>query len=116
MIKRTFEKILSIPNKVRCKTDIHFTLKELEVAMKLLKNKQSPGDDKLPNKLFIHARKDMEESLLKIISTFYNKAETPSNWKSIVIKMLFKGKGKRAFLKNWRGIFLTVALSKLFKE
>ena len=58
----------------------------------------------------------MKESLLKIINTFYNKAEIPSNWKPIVIKMLFKGKGKRALLKNWRGIFLTVALSKLFER
>ena len=84
----------------------------LEVAMKFLKNIKSPGDDKLPNELFIHAGKDLKESLLRIINTFYKKAEIPSNWKSIVIKMLFKGKGKKVLLKNWRGIFLTVALSK----
>ena len=70
------------------------------MAMKFLKNKKSPGDDKLPNKFLIHAGKDMKESLLKIINTFYNKAEIPSNWKSIVIKMLFKGKGKKALLKK----------------
>ena len=36
--------------------------------------------------------------------------------KILPFQMLFKGKGKKVLLNNWRGIFLTVALSKLFER
>ena len=68
------------------------------------------------NETFIHAGDDLRISILKMINHVFAKTTVPSEWRTIIIKMLLKGKGKRNQLKHWRGIFLTVTICTLFEK
>ena len=115
-IEKTFEKLISIQGQKRYATDCPFSLGELEKAIKSFKKKKSPGMDNFVNEIFMHAGDDLRISVLKMINHVFVKTTVPGEWRTIIIKMIFRGKGKRNQLKNWRGIFLTVTICKLFEK
>ena len=46
----------------------------------------------------------------------FKKGQAPTKWKTLIIKTMYKRKGNRRQLKNWRGIFLTLSISKIFEK
>ena len=92
-----------------------FTLKELKGVVARLKNNKCPGVDGFPAELFKHAG----DGVLKSLLTMYNKVkiskEIPEQWNLVKITTMYKNKGSKKQLKFYRGIFLTIVVSKIFE-
>ena len=54
--------------------------------------------------------------MLTIFNISFENGIIPKKWKKIIVKTLYKKKGNRRLLKNWRGIFLTSSISKIFEK
>ena len=93
-----------------------FTLKELKLIVLRLKNKKCPGVDGFPAELFKFAGDGVLKSLLTVFNKVKTTRETPEQWNLVRIATLYKKKGSKKELKNYRGIFLTVVISKIFEN
>ena len=93
----------------------NFTLEELKKVVAKLKNGKSPGLDGYPAELFKYAGKGVLEALLKIFNMIKQSKEIPEQWDLVKIVTIYKQKGSKKRLKFYRGIFLTVVVSKIFE-
>ena len=93
-----------------------FTLKELRKIVLRLKNNKCPGVDRFPAELFKLAGDGVLKSLLTIFNKVKSNRETPEQWNFVRIATIYKQKGSKKQLKNYRGIFLTVVVSKIFES
>ena len=53
--------------------------------------------------------------MLEMFNLIKEKREVPDQWNRMMIVTIFKQKGSKKMLKNYRGIFLTVIISKIFE-
>ena len=86
------------------------------MALNNLKLKKIPGYDNICNEIYVNFGNGLKESLLQIINIAFGRGTTPKAWKKLMVKTLYKRKGNRRELKNWRGIFLSVGISKILKK
>ena len=93
-----------------------FTMEELKEAITKLKKGTSPGKDGMLVEIFIRAGKKMLEPLLEIFNMIKITKLIPEQWRDVLITMIYKNKGSQLDLVNFRGIFLTLVISKLFER
>ena len=93
-----------------------FTMEELIHAISKLKKGKSPGPDELPAELFINAGKGILEELLKVLNKIKKSKEIPDQWNWVDITTIYKNKGSKKELVNYRGIFLTIIVKKIFEN
>ncbi|KAK2578452.1 hypothetical protein KPH14_012258, partial [Odynerus spinipes] len=91
--------------------DIEMT--ELNIVLKRLKVKKTPGPDGITNEFYKYLPENMKEVLLKIMNKAINTEEIPSSWETSNTIMLFK-KGNKHDPNNYRGITLANSITKLF--
>ncbi|MCH2405851.1 MAG: reverse transcriptase family protein [Nitrosopumilus sp.] len=92
-----------------------FTTAELKQVIRKLKRGKSPGVDGLPAELFIEAGEGLLNSLLTIMNVVKRSKQIPDEWNAVKIVTIYKSKGSKKELINYRGIFLTVVVSKIFE-
>ena len=56
------------------------------------------------------------QPLLQVLNIIKVKREIPETWRRVLITMIYKNKGSRLNLEKYRGIFLTVIVSKVFER
>ena len=93
-----------------------FTMKELKRAIAKLKRGKSPGRDGLPAEIFINAGEGLLNSLLEVYHKVKSSKEMPSQWDQVSITTIYKNKGSKKELVNYRGIFLTLIVTKIFEN
>ena len=93
--------------------DKPFTVKEVESALKQLKQNEAAGLDLLLNEFFIHGKKTLIPILTKLFNNIFACGYFPSTWSDGLILPLHK-KGSVDNVENYRGITLLLTLSKLF--
>ena len=93
-----------------------FEMKELGKVLKSLKTKKSPGIDFISNGIYTSSGYEFKQSVLKAINKIFTTGQTPRDWKKIIVRTIYKKKGNRKVIKNWRGIFLTVSISKIYEK
>ena len=54
--------------------------------------------------------------LLQVLNIIREKSKIPESWRRVLITMIFKNKGSHRDLEKYRGIFLTVIVSKIFER
>jgi Reverse transcriptase (RNA-dependent DNA polymerase) len=86
------------------------------MAIKKLKNKKSPGPDKITNENI----KAMAPVLLPHIKSFFNlcveKGKVPNGWMVSDMKLLYKQKGDRDDVNSYRGIAVSNSLLNLLER
>ena len=95
--------------------EVKFTSNGLVKVIKTLSKKKAPGPDGLPSEIFINAGYE----LISAITTVFNNIKrdgVPKQWNKVHIKTLYKNKGSKKELENYRGIFLSQAFSKLMEK
>ena len=92
-----------------------FTLDEVLEVRNKLKEDKSAGYDRHTPTLFTRAGSGMMNSLMKLFNTFKKNRETPEQWNMMKIVVIYKNKGSKSMLKNYRGIFLALIISKMFE-
>ena len=93
-----------------------FTLEELINAIRKLKKKKAPGPDDVIGEFLIEAGDGMILPLLDIFNQVKNSKHPPQQWNSVIITIIYKNKGSRKQLVNYRGIFLASVVSKVFER
>ena len=87
---------------------------EEEYLKKNLKAKKACGRDLFPPEIFIRGGGRLDKLLLSMFENIKNGEIIPHQWTQVLISTLYKNKGKRKQLVNYRGIFLKQILSKMF--
>ena len=91
-------------------------LEELLLALNKCKKNKAPGEDGLAYEFF----KGLPENWLYYIVFMFNKVMilqmTPDEWSNIIIKMLYKNKGDKMNLDNYRPLALANCLAKIFTQ
>ena len=86
-----------------------------KIANSLSKNK-APGPDGLPAEIFIYAGPELIAAIASIFDGIIKSGTIPTQWNKVHIKTLYKNKGSKKDLENYRGVFLTQTSSKLFEK
>ena len=89
---------------------------EIEKAISQLKRNQALDPEKMKTELFIEAGKSFRKSLKFMFNSIKIQKQVPTNWNKIIVSTFYKRKGSRRKLSNYRGIFLTLIVTKIFEH
>ena len=82
------------------------TLGEIKVAMEGLSSNKSPGNDGLTTEFYRFFWAEIGPILLQVFNKIFERGELTRVMKSGVITLIYKDKGDKTLLKNWRPISL----------
>ena len=88
-------------------------MEELQKAINQLCNGKSPGADGLPAELFKSGGPILHHALLNLVHKIWSEECTPGDFKSSTVIPLYKGKGDKKSVDNYRGISLLSCAGKL---
>ena len=91
------------------------TLREIEEAIKTLKNGKAPGPDMLGPEMFKADSKYSANTLMRLFESIWRCKKVPADWKKGIIVKIPK-KGKRTDCNNWRGITLLSVPGKILAK
>ena len=90
-----------------------FTLTELNRAMKKLKMRKAPGQDKLHNEMLVNLDDSGRRVLLSLINMTFDTGYIPKVWKNAVISPILKKDKPQEDLNSYRPISITSCLGKI---
>ena len=93
-----------------------FSDKEMESVLASLKEDSSAGVDRYPPKLFTKAGAGVVRSIKLLCNRIKELKDVPEQWNLVKITTIYKKKGSKKVLKYYRGIFLTIVISKIFEK
>ena len=93
-----------------------FTDEEMETALMTLKEDSSAGVDRYPPKLFKKAGSGVVMSLKQMCNKIKQSKDIPEQWELVRFVPIYKQKGSKKKLKYYRGIFLSIIISKVFEK
>ena len=93
-----------------------FSMDEMEKAMREMKDRTSPDYFGIHTEIITKAGIGVTGPLLDMFNTIKARKVIPEEWRRVLITMIYKNKGSRHDLEKYRGIFLTVVVSKLFEK
>ena len=93
-----------------------FTIEEVRKVIKTLKNKKSPGLDGITNEILKYAGEGLLQEMVMVLNNIKNNTRSPDQWNKVLITAIFKNKGSRRQLVNYRGIFISSCISKLCEK
>ena len=93
-----------------------FTLPEVMQVIEELKRGKTPGYDGINAELLLEAGEGLLVPLVKIFNVIRVSKAIPKQWNNVLISLIYKNKGSKKELVNYRGIFLTVVVSKVFES
>ncbi|KAJ1172588.1 hypothetical protein NDU88_004433 [Pleurodeles waltl] len=86
--------------------NVPFTLEELHLAATTSKRGKTPGSDCLPVELYVELWDLIGPDLLDLYGEVVGKGSMPQSLRESMITLLYKQKGEKEDLKNWRPISL----------
>ena len=93
-----------------------FTMEELIAVIKDLRRGKTPGYDGINAEFLLEAGDGILKPLLQIFNVIRVSKVIPKQWNNVLISLIYKNKGSKKELVNYRGIFLTVIVSKVFES
>ena len=116
-----FEKILSDPklksNEFEVNDDlVLFNINELNRAIKSLMNGKTPAIEPVKNEDLKGIDQENRVKLLEIFNNLYLCGEVPKEWKEGIMTIIYKGKGKKNSLTNYRGITVSSSIAKTMEK
>ena len=93
-----------------------FGLHELKQVLKSFQNGKSRDTCVFISELFKMGDHSLLTSILITISYIKKGKNIPEIWDNIIIQTIYKNKGSKKKLENYRGIFITSILSKILKK
>ena len=94
--------------------DNPITEDEVTSALNSLRNNKAHGFDMIKNEFLKFAGPKMKNTFVKLFNVILNTGVFPSDWSVGVIKPIYKNKGNRENVNNYRGISLLSCFGKLF--
>ena len=99
-----------------CCSDLHFmTIDNIVEAVKSLKNKNSEGHDRIPQRILIDGIEILKYPLSYLFNQIYVDKKVPEQWLISKITPIFK-KGSTSKIENYRPISNLCSASKIFEK
>ena len=89
---------------------------EIEDNIKRLEENKAVGPDHFNNEMIKNGGRSMKESIKRMMKVIYETEELPNDWNRAYIKNIYKGKGSKKEISNYRGLILNSHLPKLFEK
>ena len=112
---RTINEIVDILLQNTSDSSTPFSKEEMTDAIKKLKAGISPDFYDMHTEVIIHAGDGILDPLLQVFNIIKSTREIPEKWQNVLVTMIYKNKGSHMDLEKYRGIFLTVIISKVFE-
>ena len=93
-----------------------FDMEELKDAMRKLKDGISPDVFDTHTEILNRSGNGVLTPLLQVLNLIKAKKQLSDSWRRVLITMIYKNKGSHKDLEKYRGIFLTVIVSKIFER
>ena len=108
----------NMTNEIRATIDRTRKADEKEIAINInkMKNKVTMDVQGWNNNILKNSGTDIITSLQIIIKEIEQQQRIPKEWDEIIIKSIYKNKGKRNDMENRRGLFITSVISKLYEK
>ena len=90
--------------------------KEVQKAIKSLKNNKSAEPYKIKNELIKYGGGELTKSLFQIFNNIFENETIPVLWNKSNITNIYRGKPEKELLDNKRGISLTNNICKIFEK
>ena len=91
----------------------NFSMSELNKAMKKLKMRKAPGQDKLHNEMLVNLDDSGRKVILRLINMTFDKGHIPKAWRNAVISPILKKGKPQEDLNSYRPISITSCLGKI---
>ena len=91
----------------------NFTLAELNRAMKKMRARKSPGQDKIHNEMLVHLGQEGKAAVLCLINYTWQKKVFPKAWRNAVVSPILKKGKPQEEMSSYRPISVTSCLGKL---
>lgn len=95
---------------------IPISKKEINMALRKMKEKKAAGPDDIPNEALKRMNPRNREKLRKILNKILITADIPNDWTESYITRLYKGKGVKGKCSSERGITLSSNIGKMFER
>ena len=112
----TTNEIVKLLMEKRAEESDPFSMNELCSVIKLLKSGTAPGCDGINTDLITCGGSGVLVPLLQVLNIIKKTKRIPTKWNDVDITLLYKNKGTKSDLTNYRGIFLTIIVSKIFEK
>ena len=89
---------------------------EILEIIKNLEKEKAVGPDSFSNEMIKDGGRSMKESVIRMMKIIYETEELPNDWNKAYIKNIYKGKGSKKEISNYRGLILNSHLPKLFEK
>ena len=93
--------------------NVNFTLSEVQVQIRKLKNRKACGIDNIINEFLKNCPTNIVEIVVKLFNIVLQNGVVPESWCIGMIKPLYKNKGSADDPDNYRGITLLSCIAKL---
>ena len=93
-----------------------FNTENFEEALKTLKDKKSPGPDKITNEMLEHLGTKAKSKLLGIFNKIWKTGLVPQSWREADMVPIHKKGKDQANTDSYRPISLTSCVSKLMER
>ena len=94
--------------------NLDFTTEEILTNIKELQNNKSAGSDYIINEFLKNCPRDFVEQFVELFNLILRTGHVPEEWCIGLIVPIFKRKGSKFDVNNYRGITLLSCLGKLF--
>ncbi len=88
----------------------------VKLCLQSLKNKNTEGVDRIPQKILLDGADHLEAPLSKLFNLIYNEKMIPDQWRIAKTIPVFKNKGDKKDVENYRPIANLCAASKVFEK
>ena len=112
--ERTTKKLLDmyLKESAKCKSEPDFQYGEIDDAIKSLTKGTAPGPHPIPPEVYKKAGPGLVMIITKALNRIKHNLTIPSDWLENLIVTIYKNKGSKKELVNYRGIFLTLIIKK----
>jgi hypothetical protein len=83
-------------------------------SLNQLKNNKAEGPGEVPNEIIKAIPIAYHKQVFRMFGHMWRTGNTPKHWKHSYVKLLYKQKGDKALLANWRPICLSMTIMKLW--
>ena len=84
--------------------------------IKDLEKHKTPGPDNLTNEMIAEGGNSVKNSVVRMMKIIYRTEELPKDWNTAFIKNIYKGKGSKKEMGNYRGLILNSHIAKIFEK